>query len=45
MVETLHVHTSNLNVGPNGKVSASYTTVREATMTDVRTARKLAERE
>ncbi len=45
VVETPHVHTSDLHVGPNGKVSASNTTTREATMTDVRTARKLAERE
>jgi RHS repeat-associated protein len=45
VVETPHVHTSELHVGPNGKVSANNTIVREATMTDVRTARKLAERE
>ena len=45
MVETPHVHTSDLNVGPNGKVSASNTTVRPATMDDIRTARKISERE
>ena len=44
MIETPHVHTSNLNVGPNGKTSASNTTVRPATMSDVRTAKKIEER-
>jgi RHS repeat-associated protein len=45
VVETPHVHTSDLNVGRNGKVSASNTTVRPATMNDIRTARKLSEHE
>ena len=45
MIETPHVQTSNLNVGPNGRVSASNTTHRSATMDDIRTARKISERE
>ncbi len=43
-IETPHVHESKLNVGANGKVSASDKTTRPATMEDVRNARKILER-
>lgn len=44
-ISTPHVQEATINVGPNGRTNLSDKTVRPATMDDVRTARKLLERE
>ena len=44
-IETPHVHESQINVGPAGQISTSGKTTRPATKADIRTARKILERE
>ncbi len=44
-IETPHVHESKINVGPNGKTNLGDKTTRPATKEDVRTARKILERQ
>jgi hypothetical protein len=44
-IDTPHVHEAKLNVGPNGKVNTSEQITRPATKDDIRTARKLLEKE
>jgi hypothetical protein len=44
-IPTPHVREAKINVGPNGKTNLSDKTVRPATMEDIRTARKILERE